>query len=1400
MRWQIIVALSYVIVILSVSTGCPRIDFYLDPESVTFGESSTQISFRVIYSQGGNWEWTAETDASWLKISSDRGLTSSNKVSGKLAGEKILFLDLIADRSGLNEGTTNAEVKVTSLGTTRILKVSIVKAPEIQVYINPQALNFGPILSEAQVTIYNQSSIDLNWQLKIPNNVNWVKASPVSGAVKAKNNTIITVTVDREGLSAGEYSTTLTIEVGDKSLQLAVTMEVAGLKISPAELNFGLVYQQTAQTLTFSNIGARDLSVSLSVGDGVGWMSLSSDRLELGVGESEVVEVTVNPNGLQSNDYSGNILVREVNTNFSVNVAVRMRIPGLVVEPLNIDFGKVRELTTLPINITNRAPVAIRWTSRTSANSSWLRVSPTNGVVESSQSQSLNVSGDPLVVSPGVYEGDILIESNWGSATVHVRMEAGRAPKLVVVPTTVNFGDSRTDETLAIWNGGEDTIEWSVDTDGFPAWLSLTPVDSNGVASGSVSGAQTSLLKLKVDRSLADPNLGPNYSFTFEVLGRVLGNQQSLPNVPVYVSMTVPQVPEIEVIGEGVDSNGVPFINFEFEEYEQEFVIKNVGKGTLEWSIDISKLPGWVTGVNPTQGIIQRGREQRVKISVNRSTLDYRGATARVEIVSNDPNNPRLPLTVEVQVEKQVKIAVNPTALNYGPLEMLKTFDVANAGDPGTILNFKIVSNKEWISAYPDSGVSIGIEGTDKDWKTISVAIDREKLEGISSSGEISIVATRVVNGQVVIDTRIAPAKVTITVSAPGLTIESAPPKLRIPSLVRYVFVFRDVQQRAIRFPEVFLPELSNKILITEGDLPLDVSESNRFIMPFVKQERIVPFSGTVLIMLDASGSMLQSAKLVEDTSISQAPDPLRELYIRVVSPFIQELPPNYKIGIGVFNEREWLGSSLRMITGNDSEPMFTYNKQVALSRLQSFGVVDNGATELLPAVISGILEMLLADGDHVPFDVSDDRIMLMITDGKLTTPPGEVSPVVDLLKSARVRPFIVGWGNEVNANVLIQLIEETGGHFYSTKGRNTGLVDSLGRPIISPLVSSLEDWLVSNSADVCDRSITEDIKNQILFEYVALNQTSGTQIRLDVSMDSPADDFSPCLRDQGVISTVIAHSQLDLLTYANDVRLGQIKLISKGIDSTTSTAEVIVYADYIPRNISMLRLQVEPSDGNIITSVSLPTSVEGGIIPDWSYSWSGDVLTLASPSSPLPYGAFGVLCVLNFQNVTGPFDLGFDVVAPQYTPGTENKYFTHPDTFRIDYSEDFRPSNPYPAIDTDPPMEDGTYTVTMPDDVTDLTVYIYNIGGSHRPTNVGLQWDVEVIEGDFLGILNRPEDEEDRIVFENTEPFALQVLIDESATGLVQGWNMAILQFTFNSIFNNPIVRFLTVYYYHTP
>lgn len=1392
---MLIVKIFTSLLIVLVMAGCPWVSFYIEPETVTFGETSVRETIRIVFSQSGNWSWEAESSTVWLKLSKDGGVTSANKIEGKLSGGKVQQLDLIADRSNIPDGTSVGEVIIKSVGDTKKVTVSITKPGTVNISLSPESLDFGTVTTELQANLINQSTIKTDWGVTIPTNAGWLSVTPASGEVPAGQNVTLTFRVNRSGLAVGVYQTTVRITVGSQELSLPVSMEVSALQVTPSEIQFGLIEQQAQQTLKISNLGTQQVSIQITVSqEAQSWLSVQNPQFNIPPSQFVDVPVIVNPANLTANDYTGTLQIRDTATNYTLSIAVRMRTRALTVNPILINFGKIRETQTQTITIANSAPVAWRWTSSISDTTNWLRITPTSGNIDAGGNQTVTVEANPTIVNPGSYQGSITIDSSWGSSVINVQMEAARAPKLVVLPSQINFGETRSEETLAIWNDGEDTIAWEIDTTQFPAWLSITPVNNQGIASGQVSGSQTATLKVKVNRALADEAQGPTYQHLFEVKGRVVESSTDLPSVSVQTSMTVPQIPEITVVGEGTDNDGIPFLNFAFEEIEQEFVIQNSGRGTLEWQIITTNKPAWITSVNPTQGSLNKGKEQKIKVSVNRDSLTYLGDSYDFIIQSNDPIHPVVKIIIEIQVPMKAIIGAQPTALSFGSGEILKTFDLANLGDPGTVLNFLLIPNKEWISVFPETGTSIGTEGAIKDWKNISVSIDREGLEGANSSGQIRIVATKLIDGQRVIDDTVAPVIITITVSAPSLTVETAPPNLRIPSLMRYVMILRDVQQRGISFPEAFLPTLAYKFEITEDDLPLDIQESSRFLIPMVKPERLVQHKGTILILLDASGSMFKSAQSLAEPEISGADDPIRELYIRTLPPFIDNIPDNYQIGIGVFNEREWFGSSIRMLVNNDGEPTFTFNKEVAKNRLYSMNLIDHGATALLPAVSSGALEMLYADGDHIPFDISDDRIMLVITDGKLTTPPGQLSPVIDFLKGVRARPFFISWGENVNNNILIQLIEETGGHLYSTRNQNTGEFDSLGRPISRPVLSSLADWLDTVPNDPCDRSIAKDIQSQLLFEFVALNQTSGATVQIDLAFDSPSDDNGQCLPNQGDISTAFGHAQIDLLKYANDVRLGQIKLLTTGIDTDSQTVDVVVYADYIPRNIAGLQFSVSPTGGNpaMTMSVRQPTLAEGGLIPDWSFNQVGNVLQFASPNDkPLEYGSFGSLCVLHFENATQEFQLQFDVVSPQMAANSEIKYFTHPNLFEVKTEPNLAPSNPYPRLETQPPMDDS-YIITLPDNTYDLVVNIYNDGGSHRPTSVGLYWDVEPITGDFFGNIEKPN-EEDRIIYENGIPYELHIPIEREE--LLPGTYVGILQFSFDSIFNNPIDRFVYVY-----
>jgi len=226
----------------------------------------------------------------------------------------------------------------------------------------------------------------------------------------------------------------------------------------------------------------------------------------------------------------------------------------------------------------------------------------------------------------------------------------------------MDFGVTRTETTVGIWNDGLGSINWSIDTAGFPAWLSLTPVNGSGVASGTVSGDATDTVTVHVDRDLAPADLTV-FDFTFNVAA----SGDSSASVPVKVRASAPQLPEFGLVGEGVDAFGVPYIRLDITEDKQTFAVVNVGEGALNWNVQSGTvIPAWITSISPQQGTVDPGRQQTVQVTVNRSTLSRAGATFRLPLVSNDPSRPLLVIEIQVRVPYTIIIGLKPDTIAFG--------------------------------------------------------------------------------------------------------------------------------------------------------------------------------------------------------------------------------------------------------------------------------------------------------------------------------------------------------------------------------------------------------------------------------------------------------------------------------------------------------------------------------------------------------------------------------------------------------------------------------------------------------------------------------------------------------------------------------------------------------------
>ena len=109
------------------------------------------------------------------------------------------------------------------------------------------------------------------------------------------------------------------------------------------------------------------------------------------------------------------------------------------------------------------------------------------------------------------------------------------------------------------------------------------------------------------------------------------------------------------------------------------FTLTNTGDKTTSWNI--SGLESWVT-VSPTSGSLNAGRNQVVKVTVDRGMLDKTTSTSI--IVNADEESVALPITVEVESETSL-LKLNTSFLDFGTEYSELSFSIQNKGNAGSV-------------------------------------------------------------------------------------------------------------------------------------------------------------------------------------------------------------------------------------------------------------------------------------------------------------------------------------------------------------------------------------------------------------------------------------------------------------------------------------------------------------------------------------------------------------------------------------------------------------------------------------------------------------------------------------------------------------------------------------------
>lgn len=1149
-------------------------------------------------------------------------------------------------------------------------------AAELEVF--PSGFSFESTLTEDFFTISNTGGGNLAWT--ITTEQSWISFSATQGTATSSAPSQITLTVDPVAAANAKQTNILgrflvTTAVGSVEVPVAIrvgttTTPDPSLQVSTTALDFG--NSLTTRQFSISNGGPGSFfyTTSTPVGSFISSVQPANGSI---TSNSEQVTVAVNRDGRAPGTYTDTLTIDAGSAGIAtidVTMSVGDAAPVLAVSPTSLDFGETT--SSLSFNIMNGGGGSLDWTAV--SDQAFASLSSGAGSTLAGGTNGITVTVDRSALTAGNHTATITVMAGALTETVSISVDVVDAA-LVVTPTTLSFGNAATTRLITITNPGVGTLNWNIGAISQP-WITINP------NSGTVTTEADALI-VEIDRTLIPPGVF-NESFVIESANPGIA--------PVTVVVTgVFLDPVAEVVSGILDSGtGLPLTNDSGEPVielgttleEGTFTITNIGNGFLNWNIDNTQTPPWLL-ISRVSGTLGEGASETVTVSVDRD-LQAGAYFHEIPIVTNAGT---FNLEVGMTISGRIEIVTDATSLSLGLYDNVTSFQVANNGDPETVLNFVVENDREWLFHSPNTGFSIGVITPlpFKDWRTIDVSIDRGELDGTGGTGVFNIYA---VDDEGEVISNIEPKQVLISVEAAALTFEQSLAQLRIPSIARFTFNMRDIQYDTFDIDASTIPTTAFQIF--ENNVALEISETNQFLDNAVIGGGLLntgrgKVRTNLLVVLDFSGS----TKLAAD-NLGQD---LQVIYRDLMTTFLNNLLPTINVGVAEFHDR---GQTLRVITP------FTQDHADIITDLNgNLGIADNGSTNLFTNLADASTLALSADGFSSQNSTAQVTGVIVLSDGRVTTPPGDVNELIDATAQQRVRYYTVPFGENPNNQILSQLASGTGGHHYNVRQQTNGMPD------LAAIDSIMAELAI-------------DMQRFIVLNYATLSEENGVAVRVNAAVDIPNDG-------RGAVGGTFEQA-LDYEDIIGDVRMGQISLEA----SPQANGEIVVRvrSDYMPANVDKFSFAFDataacsPSNaGGITFDAALVPTNEGGLIGDWTPdaanpagAVSSGVYRFDAPvGQPARYADFGDILELTFPVGTPtPFFLCFTIDNTIYNGDADQKYFIAPTVVFVDDALTFAPSFPAPRMDADGTTDAIENTVALGNGVGTLTVDVANLGGRY--------------------------------------------------------------------------------------
>lgn len=437
------------------------------------------------------------------------------------------------------------------------------------------------------------------------------------------------------------------------------------------------------------------------------------------------------------------------------------------------------------------------------------------------------------------------------------------------------------------------------------------------------------------------------------------------------------------------------------------------------------------------------------QIGVNATDIEILTGSGNYALeVRSGTETTRVPVIVEITELPVIAISESPdpevgrpevvplSVLDFGTSSFQETFYVVNVGPPGSQLFFTVkeVLDEEGevveaplpliLDISPNQGDTNAEEGdffetgTNRflDGQPVTVTIDRSALVEEVQFVTLEIASTN--SNFSAENEAVEPVQILVRVEQPPLIVEGALNRSRPPYMGRWVLLVRD------RFGNAVAAQTNEDFeridfKIFEDGIALDLDETNKFVNK--------PRNLNIAIVLDYTASLLNAGT----TNIQNPLDKgeATQNMIESTKELIRDLPPNTRIGLFYHHDRSQQNFVMHQ---------FSTDKASLIDRLDTFKVPNAlfGSTKVNDAVAVAISAVIAEDpADALPFDETDVRAVLYISDGEDNSSALNASDVIDLARAFQVRLFPVAYDPGATGPTTAELVEmsvETGGHFYN--------------------------------------------------------------------------------------------------------------------------------------------------------------------------------------------------------------------------------------------------------------------------------------------------------------------------------------------------------------------------------